>query len=47
MYEVSQRLKRCPQHELCCKSFAETDTLCPIVSSKEEIFGFTVRKQQQ
>lgn len=29
MYEVvSQRLKRCPQHELCCKSFA----LCPIVS---------------
>ena len=39
MYEVvSQRLKRCPQHELCCKSFSETDTLCSIVSFGEDIF---------
>ena len=39
MYEVvSQRFKRCPQHELCCKSFSETDTLCSIVSFGEDIF---------
>ena len=43
MYEVvSQRLKRCPQHELCCKSFAETGTLRRIVSFKEEIFWFSL-----